>query len=102
MAILDTAIDHNHFPGKKITYEAKNFAILVIKCLSDVSVASTVHGTIFSAVADGASCETEMEIIPRGVAPSAKLVVYQIADQKSCYTEAVLAALQDIATEYRS
>ena len=99
IAILDTTIDHRYFTGKKITDKAADFAcsdIMVIDCLPNLSVASTVHGTICSAIAVGLQCETETGVIPRGVAPGAKLIVYRIADQNGCNTDAILMALQSI------
>ena len=106
IAILDTTIDPRYFTRKKITNEARNFPysdILVINRLSsDVSLASTDHGTICSAVAVGAGCVTNTGItIPRGVAFGAKLVVYQIADENGCNNDAILAALQDIQKAYK-
>ena len=85
IAILDTAIyqDFPSFTGKEIS---------CINFLPDVPVASTVHGTICSAVAVGLQSDTT----PRGVAPCAQLIVYRIAE--GCYASivAILAALQDI------
>ena len=85
IAILDTAIDHDSpsFTGKEFSY---------IDCLPDVPVASTVHGTICSAVAVGLQSDTT----PRGVAPCAQLIVYRIAEGDYAPIEAILAALQDI------
>ena len=105
IAILDTAINPEYFTEKKIVYKAADFAcsdIIVIDCLPDVPVASTEHGTICSAVAVGIQCETESGVIPRGVAPNAKLIVYRIADQKGCYTNAILKALQDIQNAFEN
>ena len=99
IAILDTTIDRSCFTGKKITDEFSDFAnsdILVIDCLPNLRDASTAHGTICSAVAVGLECEIPSGVIPRGVAPGAKLVVYRIANEKSCYNNAVLNALEGI------
>ena len=105
IAILDTTINPEYFTGKKIVYEAADFAcsdIMVIDCLPNVPVVSTEHGTICSAVAVGLQYETESGIIPRGVAPNAKLVVYRIANQQGCYTDAILKALQDIQNAFKN
>ena len=91
IAILDTAIDQDSpsFTGKEFS---------CIDCLPGVPVASTVHGTICSAVAVGLQSDTT----PRGVAPCAQLIVYRIAE--GCYAsiEAILAALQDIQNKLES
>ena len=105
IAIIDTKIDRTKFARKKIAFDATaaDFAcsdILVINCPPDVSAVSTDHGTVCSAVVVGVSCETG--VISRGVAPGAKLIVYQIPDQKDCYTDAILNALQDIQNGFKN
>ena len=115
IAILDTTIDSSYFTEKKICIgnviqydEFANSDILVIDCLhyepdasTDTSTdASTAHGTICSAVAVGLECKTTSGVIPRGVAPGAKLVVYQIANEKGFYNNAVLDALKDIQNAF--
>ena len=118
IAILDTTINQSFpsFTEKKILPVAINESfpsltgeeILVIDCLPSISwpVASdlhaTMHGTICSAIAVGSKCDTTSGVIPRGVAPGARLIVYRIAEGEHFPFEAILSALDDIWNRLQS
>ena len=92
IAILDTAIDSSCFTTKQ-----KFSHIELYDFLKNAPVSSRDHGTICSAVAVGSPYITPSGlVIPRGVAPGAKLVVYRIADKGNGDTNAILNALEDI------
>ena len=92
IAILDTAIDNSCF-----TTRQKFLHIEFHDFLNNVPVSSRDHGTICSAVAVGSPYVTSSGVsIPGGVAPGAYLVVYRIADEGNCDTNAILNALEDI------
>ena len=113
VAILDTAIYQNFpsFTGKKILNITINESfpsftgeeILVIDCLPHVPAASNEHGTLCSAIAVGSQCDTISGVVPRGVAPDARLIVYRIAEGDNYFPiEATLGALDDIQNRIKS
>ena len=113
VAILDTAIFQNFpsFTGKKILNITINESfpsftgeeILVIDCLPHVPATSNEHGTLCSAIAVGSQCDTISGVVPRGVAPGARLIVYRIAEGDNYFpTEAILGALDDILNRLNS
>ena len=92
IAILDTAIDLNcpAFLREKIR---------IVDKLPGVPVTSVKHGNICAAVAVGSSNQATF---PIGVAPGAELIMYRIAEGKSCSDDAILAALDDMKEKIES
>lgn len=93
IAILDTAIHH----ACPIKVRAQ------INCISqdnrNFSTPSVNHGTICAAIAAGSHNFDRIEniVIPRGVAPGAKVDIYRIADDHTfCTNDSVLTALNQI------
>ena len=96
IAILDTTIDLN-CPA----FLQEN--IVMIDKLPGVPIASMEHGCICAAVAVGSSYYlSPTTIFPSGVAPGAQLIMYRIAEGKSCSDVAVLAALDDMRKKIAS
>ena len=97
IVILDTAVDL-----RCPAFLHKNPPVTVFDCLQHLQPPSTMHGSVCAAVAVGSSYNTPSAVVPSGVAPGARLIVYRIAESEHSYNEAVLRALDDLKVKIES
>ena len=97
IVILDTAVDLC-CPA----FIHKTPPVTVFDCLQHLQPPSTMHGSVCAAVAVGSQYSTPSALVPSGVAPGARLIVYRIAESEHSYNEAVLRALDDLKVKIES